>query len=137
MRNDREKLEKILECIEWVQEYAKSGKNNFLADHKTQDAMIRNCQIVGEAVKGLSNELRLNTPEVDWRSPARFRDKITHDYFDINLEQVWEICEGELIAFGQQVKKVLESLSSPVKDSSNKPTLAEKLKEQDHKNTHQ
>ncbi len=88
VRNDREKLEKILECIEWVQEYAKSGKNNFLADHKTQDAMIRNCQIVGEAVKGLSNELRLNTPEVDWRSPARFRDKITHDYFDINLEQV-------------------------------------------------
>ena len=132
MRDDQEKLEKILECIERVREYIKDGKENFLNDHKTQDAVIRNCQIVGEAVKELSADLRQRTPKVDWRSPARFRDKITHDYFDVNLEIVWDICTDEFVIFAKQVEMILKSQfrQAKTKNKTKKLTLAQELKKQ-------
>lgn len=133
MKDDRAKLEKILECIQRIQEYIKEGKDLFLVDYKTQDAVIRNCQVIGEAVKGLSAELQANTPTVGWRQAARFRDKITHDYFEVDLEKVWEVAEQDLLIFGKHVETVCKHLSQKVEDVPQQPTLAEKLKAQDSK----
>lgn len=56
MRDDKEKLAKILECIDRIKNYTNKGKDDFCTDHKTQDAVVRNFQIIGEAVKDISEE---------------------------------------------------------------------------------
>jgi uncharacterized protein with HEPN domain len=63
----------------------------FLSDTKTQDAVIRNLEIIGEATKNLSVEFRTRYPDVPWKSMAGARDRLIHDYFGVNLDIVWEI----------------------------------------------
>jgi len=52
----------------------------FLADTKTQDAVIRNIEIIGEATKNLSNKIRKHYPNVPWKNMAGVRDRLIHDY---------------------------------------------------------
>ena len=59
--------------------------DRFLADTKTQDAVIRNLEIIGEATKSLSTRLQEKYPEVPWKGMAGARDKLIHHYFGVNL----------------------------------------------------
>jgi len=80
----------------------------FMADGKTQDAIIRNLEIIGEAAKNLSAELRAKHPDVPWKSMASVRDRLIHHYFGVNLDIVWEIVATELPTIALQVAKILE-----------------------------
>jgi uncharacterized protein with HEPN domain len=71
-----------------------------------QDAVIRNFQVIGEAIKDLSFELKNNYSDIQWREAAQFRDKITHDYFGIDLDVVWQTVEEDLPNFRAQIEKV-------------------------------
>jgi hypothetical protein len=68
----------------------------FLADIKTQDAVIRNLEIIGEATKNLSEETRKKYPNVPWKSMSGVRDRLIHRYFGVNLDIVWQIVTTEL-----------------------------------------
>jgi len=68
----------------------------FLGDTKTQDAVIRNLEVIGEATKNLSEELRARYSDTPWRSMAGVRDRLIHDYFGVNLDIVWHIVTVEL-----------------------------------------
>jgi uncharacterized protein with HEPN domain len=68
----------------------------FLADERTQDAVVRNLEILGEAAKLVSSELRLGTPAVPWRAVARMRDRLIHAYFGVNWDIVWDVVTGDL-----------------------------------------
>jgi uncharacterized protein with HEPN domain len=83
----------------------------FLADLKTQDAVIRTLEIVGEATKQLSSELREQYPTILWKNMAGMRDKLIHDYFGINLDIVWEIVSDELPAVAAEVGQILTGKS--------------------------
>jgi len=89
-RRDREFLQDILEAI-WRADAYVSDVNyeEFLADHKTQDAVIRTLEIVGEATKRLSPEIREQYPAVPWKNMAGVRDRLIHDYFGVNFDIVW------------------------------------------------
>ncbi len=63
----------------------------FLNDSKTQDAVLRNLEIIGEAVKSISDTLRNDHPEIEWRKIAGMRDKIIHFYFGVNWDIVWAV----------------------------------------------
>jgi uncharacterized protein with HEPN domain len=76
---------------------------SFLNDPKTQDAVIRNLEILGEAAKRVSEEFRLAHKTIPWKSMAGVRDRLIHDYFGVNLDIVWQISKVEL-------PKVLEQL---------------------------
>jgi len=76
---------------------------SFVADTKTQDAVIRNLEILGEATKNLSKELRAKYPAVPWRSMAGARDRLIHQYFAINLDIVWQIATVELPQVASQL----------------------------------
>ncbi len=84
----------------------------FLADIKTQDAVIRNLEIIGEATKGLSAELRANYADVPWRGMAGVRDRLIHHYFGVNLDIVWQIAGSELPEVASQIQEVLEKEQS-------------------------
>jgi uncharacterized protein with HEPN domain len=83
----------------------------FMADEKTQDAVIRNLEIMGEAAKNLSAELQAKYPILPWKSMAGVRDRLIHHYFGVNLDIVWEIVTIELPDLVLQLEKILEQES--------------------------
>ncbi len=68
----------------------------FVKDTKTQDAVIRDLEILGEATKNLSGEFHAVRPGIPWKSMARSRDRLIHEYFGVNLDIVWQIVHAEL-----------------------------------------
>ena len=75
--------EKILRYIRGME------KNDFIADQLVQDAVLRNFEIVGEAAKHVPDDFRDRHPEINWRGMAGFRDILIHEYFGIDLVNVW------------------------------------------------
>lgn len=105
-RNDSELIADILEAINRISGYcAGVDYDKFIADTKTQDAIVRNLEIIGEAAKKISTTAREKIPNVPWRSMAGLRDRLIHDYFGVNLDVVWEIVSHEL----DEVRQSLES----------------------------
>lgn len=81
----------------------------FQADEKTQDAVIRNLEIIGEATKKLPDELRWENPEIDWRRIAGLRDILIHHYYQVDLDILWDIVQTKVPELLQR----LDDLNSP------------------------
>jgi len=93
VKEDLPYLLHIRDAQKSIQEYTKDGREAFLGDKKTQDAVIRNIEVVGEATKRLSEQLRTQHPECPWQQMAGMRDKLIHDYLGVNLQIVWDTVE--------------------------------------------
>lgn len=81
----------------------------FQADEKTQDAVIRNLEIIGEATKKLPEEIRRKYPEIDWRRIAGLRDILIHHYYQVDLDILWDIAQSKVPDLLQR----LDELTSP------------------------
>jgi uncharacterized protein with HEPN domain len=79
-----------------------------LADPKTQDAVIRNIEIIGEAVKRLSAATREAHPEVPWSKIAGTRDRIIHGYFNVDLDIIWDVVETELPSLRERIVTIVK-----------------------------
>ncbi|HUI39486.1 MAG TPA: DUF86 domain-containing protein [Methanothrix sp.] len=110
MKDDRLYLIHIWECIQRIESYSAEGKDAFLSSSMTQDAIIRNFEIVGEATKHLSPNLKQLHPEVQWREMAGFRDVLIHNYMGVDLIEVWNIIENELPQIKSGLKPILIEL---------------------------
>lgn len=111
MKDDRIYLLHVRDAIDQIATYTADGHAAFAADRKTQDAVIRNLEIIGEAVKRLSTSLTSTHTDVPWRRIAGMRDKLVHDYFGVDLELVWGVVERELPALRDRVDRVLSRLA--------------------------
>src|SRR5260370_18050539 len=107
MKDDRLYLIHILECISRIQQYTVEGKQSFLNDPKTQDAVLRNLQILAESTKRVSTDLKSTHPEVDWDRIAGFRNILVHEYLGINLVRIWELIEHSLPEFNERITSIL------------------------------
>lgn len=96
MTDDRAYLLHIRDCADRIVEYTRDGRHAFLGDRKTQDAVMRNLEVIGEAVKGLSDSLKTAHPAIPWKRIAGMRDVLIHHYFGVNLDTVWEVVENHL-----------------------------------------
>jgi len=97
----QESCEKVLRFTEGM------TYKDFVHDDLHFDAVLRNLEIIGEAVKNISEETRQNHPGVKWRKIAGFRDIVAHQYFGVNEETVWDIVENEIPALLDIVKTML------------------------------
>ena len=87
----------MLEAITRIDRYS-AGLNfeEFLRDAKSQDAIIRNLEIIGEAAKKISAEFRKANNQVPWQDIAGMRDRLIHHYFGTNWEIVWDVIRTKL-----------------------------------------
>lgn len=112
MTDERVYLLHALDAIDAIIEYTADGREAFLSDRKTQDAVIRNIEIIGQAVKGLSGQTRALEPSVPWRQIAGMRDKLIHEYFGVDLTLVWDVVERELPALRPRVEELIQRLAT-------------------------
>lgn len=103
---DRLYLEHILAAIADIGEFTAAGRDDFMSDRKTQSAVIRQLEIIGEAVKRLSAELTGSCPAVPWRQIAGARDRLIHGYFQVDLDAVWVMVESDLPALRVEVERL-------------------------------
>lgn len=108
MKSDLLYLSNIQNCIQRIESYTVEGKEKFLETPMIQDAVIRNFEIIGEATKRLSPELKSTYPDVAWKQIAGLRDILIHDYLKVNLHRVWGIIEQNLPQLKQTVEKILQ-----------------------------
>ena len=80
--------------------------NAFLSDTRTQDAVIRTFEVIGEATKKLSVDLRDRHPDVPWKKMAGTRDRLIHDHIGVDIEIVWQIVIAELSDLALQIAKI-------------------------------
>lgn len=111
MSDDAGYLLSIADSIERVERYTADGRDAFHADPMVQDAVLRNLEVIGEAVKQLSDEVRAQAPDVPWRQIAGMRDKLIHDYLGVDLELVWDTVENELQRLSEAVDRLSAKLS--------------------------
>jgi len=104
-------LEDILECCRRITEYtAGMSFDSFIKDRLVYDAVLRNIEIIGEAVKQVPTEIRNQHPEIDWRRIAGMRDIVAHHYFSIHDEIVWDIVANKVSELAEQVGMILEKV---------------------------
>ena len=111
MKNNKLYLSNIQECIQNIEIYTKDGEEIFKQNRMIQDAVIRNFEIIGEAVKRIEKEIKESYPNIPWRQMAGFRDVLIHDYLRVDLEEVWLIIIDDLPILKVNIETIMKDLS--------------------------
>ena len=107
-RDSRVWLEDISEAIQKIHSYTKGmSSESFAQDVKTLDAVVRNLEVIGEAVKKIPEKVRSKHSEVDWKKIAGLRDILIHEYFGIDAEIIWDIVQNKLPTLEKRVRQIL------------------------------
>lgn len=107
MKNDKAYIEHIFLCISKIYEYTKGvDKESFIKDEMIQDAVIRNIEIIGEATKKISDNLKSTYFEIPWKEMAGMRDKLIHDYMGVDTDVVWQTVKSDL----PELERLLHSI---------------------------
>jgi uncharacterized protein with HEPN domain len=109
VRRDEQRLQDILEAIEKIDRFAGEGRAAFDVDERTQVWIVHHIQIVGEAARALSEDLRMKNPQVPWPLIVGMRHILVHDYFGIDLGEVWSVVERDLPVLRREVQAILDS----------------------------
>ncbi len=104
-------LEHIQERIGRIEACAQEGREAFDASPILQDAVMRNFEVIGEAVKQLSPDLRDRYASVEWRRVAGFRDVLIHNYMGVDLNEVWNVIEKDLPRLKRTVTAMLDDMN--------------------------
>jgi len=107
MKDDTIYLRHILECIRRIEANVAGGREQFMASHTLQDAVLRNLQTMTESTQRLSDALKAAHPDVEWRRIIAFRNVLVHDYLGIDLERVWEIIQRDVPTFKGAISAML------------------------------
>lgn len=112
-KNDSIYLTHILRSIERIEEYTEGmRKQDFLSSNLVQDWTIRQIEIIGEATKNLSIELRENHSKIPWSDIAGMRDRLIHHYFGVDLKAVWNTVEIDIPALKDEILAILNCLET-------------------------
>lgn len=100
-------IEDIINSIKNIEEFSKNlNKEKFSKNKLRQSAIIRQLEIIGEAVKNVPSAFREKYPQIAWKDIAGFRDILSHAYFGVNLDRVWNIIENDLPKLKEEINKI-------------------------------
>src|SRR3989338_802001 len=101
-------LEDILDAVRKIQSYtSRISFTDFSKDTKTIDAVIRNLEVIGEAIKKVPEDVRSKYPEIEWKKISGLRDILIHEYFGIDNEIVWDIIRNKIPVFERDIESLL------------------------------
>ena len=104
-------LQDILVAMTRIAEYLEGYTfDQFKKDYKTVDAVIRNFDIIGEASRKLPDHIKDNNPDLPWDEMYLLRNKVSHEYFGIDYEIIWDVCINHLPENKLQIQSIIESL---------------------------
>lgn len=108
LHSDNELLNHIFDEILYLeQQVEKVDLNAFLEDDTRKRAFARSIEIIGEAVKNLSNQLIVQNTHIPWRNIAGMRDKLIHGYFSVDYNLIWDVAKNIIPEFKEQLEKIL------------------------------
>ena len=110
MRDPKERLRDILEAISAIERYLHRGRQEFERDELLQGWVVRNLQIIGEAVRALPEDVRSLAPEVEWHRIVGMRNVLIHGYFDIDTGIVWTAASRDVLALRPHIEHLLKRL---------------------------
>lgn len=101
----------ILENMQDAEEFIQGmSYEQFVADKKTANAVLRSIEVIGEATKNVPDNVRAQYPQVPWKEMAGMRDKVIHSYFDVDKEIVWLVVKERIPALRPFVEQILRDL---------------------------
>jgi len=110
VKDQRVYLQHILECIESIVEYTSIGRDEFQASRMAQDATLRRLQVMAESTQRLSDDLKAQHPDIDWRALSGFRNVLAHDYLGLDIDQVFSATQRSLPSLRSAIESLLNSL---------------------------
>ncbi len=109
MRDWQERLEDILDAISRIERYASRGRESFESDELIQVWIVHHLQIIGEAAARLGRDFHDAHPQVPWPQVVAMRNVLVHEYFGIDLDEVWKTVERVLPDFKRALDQLLKS----------------------------
>lgn len=111
MKRDKPYLLHIMDAILDIEKFMEGiTKKKFFENREKQYAVIRALEIMGEATKSLSAELKAEYPGIPWKTIAGMRDKLIHAYFGINLDRVWKAIKEDVPELKKQLFDILKGM---------------------------
>lgn len=107
MKDDNIYIEHIIDCIDRIDEYTENDQFVFMNSQMVQDAVIRNLQILSESTQKLSEALKAQHPEINWKAISGFRNILVHNYLGLDLPQIWIVIENRLPSLKDSLEKLL------------------------------
>jgi|SRR3972149_5861720 len=108
-KDDTVFLRHILDDVNWIEKYTHGmDYDGFSASHLVQDGVIRQLEIIGEATRNLSKEVRDKHADIPWKDMAGMRDKLIHQYFGVDIAAVWDTIQADIPGLKGSVAKILE-----------------------------
>jgi uncharacterized protein with HEPN domain len=111
VRSDRERLNDLLDAIARIQRHTDHGRDEFERDEMVQVWVIHHLQVIGEAARSISEELRQQHDQVEWAKVIGMRHILVHQYFGLKLDVIWDTVEHDLPTLQHAIASIVHDLS--------------------------